>query len=112
MLDEIINYVQSLQQQVEFLSMKLSTVIPDLCFDAGKPLLMNNNLQHAGATAPGLSNPELGSFLTLPISTNASQSLPLDSELHSLYHTGFALIQLIHPNLRDISRPSNEVQEK
>ncbi|XP_062210447.1 transcription factor bHLH137-like isoform X2 [Phragmites australis] len=30
MLDEIINYVQSLQRQVEFLSMKLSTISPDL----------------------------------------------------------------------------------
>uniref|UniRef100_A0A0E0MF51 BHLH domain-containing protein n=1 Tax=Oryza punctata TaxID=4537 RepID=A0A0E0MF51_ORYPU len=33
MLDEIINYVQSLQRQVEFLSMKLSTVNPQLDFD-------------------------------------------------------------------------------
>nr|CAA8287121.1 Unknown [Brassica oleracea]CAA8391718.1 Unknown [Brassica oleracea]CAA8403287.1 Unknown [Brassica oleracea] len=32
MLDEIINYVQSLQQQVEFLSMKLSFVNPELEF--------------------------------------------------------------------------------
>ncbi|KAL5215561.1 hypothetical protein ABZP36_006962 [Zizania latifolia] len=33
MLDEIINYVQSLQRQVEFLSMKLATVNPQLEFD-------------------------------------------------------------------------------
>ncbi|KAK6130755.1 hypothetical protein DH2020_035501 [Rehmannia glutinosa] len=33
MLDEIINYVQSLQQQVEFLSMKLATVNPELNVD-------------------------------------------------------------------------------
>ncbi|KAJ8426790.1 hypothetical protein Cgig2_007845 [Carnegiea gigantea] len=33
MLDEIINYVQSLQRQVEFLSMKLATVNPRLDFD-------------------------------------------------------------------------------
>ncbi|CAO2146316.1 unnamed protein product [Urochloa humidicola] len=33
MLDEIINYVQSLQRQVEFLSMKLSTVNPQLQID-------------------------------------------------------------------------------
>ncbi|CAM0905073.1 unnamed protein product [Alopecurus aequalis] len=32
MLDEIINYVQSLQRQVEFLSMKLSTMNPQLDF--------------------------------------------------------------------------------
>ncbi|KAK8448626.1 hypothetical protein SEVIR_7G065725v4 [Setaria viridis] len=34
MLDEIINYVQSLQRQVEFLSMKLSTMNPELDLDA------------------------------------------------------------------------------
>lgn len=33
MLDEIINYVQSLQKQVEFLSMKLATVNPRLDFN-------------------------------------------------------------------------------
>ncbi|CAA7397871.1 unnamed protein product [Spirodela intermedia] len=33
MLDEIINYVQSLQRQVEFLSMKLATVNPHLDFN-------------------------------------------------------------------------------
>ncbi|XP_003581118.1 transcription factor bHLH78 isoform X2 [Brachypodium distachyon] len=33
MLDEIINYVQSLQRQVEFLSMKLSTMNPQLDLD-------------------------------------------------------------------------------
>ncbi|CAM8956118.1 unnamed protein product [Rhodiola kirilowii] len=33
MLDEIINYVRSLQRQVEFLSMKLATVNPPLDFD-------------------------------------------------------------------------------
>uniref|UniRef100_A0A2P2LLQ6 BHLH domain-containing protein n=1 Tax=Rhizophora mucronata TaxID=61149 RepID=A0A2P2LLQ6_RHIMU len=33
MLDEIINYVQSLQRQVEFLSMKLATVNPRLHFN-------------------------------------------------------------------------------
>ncbi|KAJ6839365.1 transcription factor bHLH74-like isoform X3 [Iris pallida] len=33
MLDEIINYVQSLQRQVEFLSMKLATVNPEINLD-------------------------------------------------------------------------------
>ncbi|CAA3003508.1 transcription factor HBI1-like isoform X1 [Olea europaea subsp. europaea] len=33
MLDEIINYVQSLQRQVEFLSMKLAAINPSLAFD-------------------------------------------------------------------------------
>nr|GMD19672.1 transcription factor bHLH49-like isoform X2 [Ipomoea batatas] len=34
MLDEIINYVQSLQRQVEFLSMKLATINPGLDFNS------------------------------------------------------------------------------
>ncbi|XP_010553664.1 PREDICTED: transcription factor bHLH74-like isoform X3 [Tarenaya hassleriana] len=38
MLDEIINYVQSLQQQVEFLSMKLATVNPELNIDIDRIL--------------------------------------------------------------------------
>ncbi|CAA0806895.1 Transcription factor bHLH137 [Striga hermonthica] len=37
MLDEIINYVQSLQNQVEFLSMKLASVNP-MCYDFGMDL--------------------------------------------------------------------------
>ncbi|XP_020868564.1 transcription factor bHLH74 isoform X2 [Arabidopsis lyrata subsp. lyrata] len=38
MLDEIINYIQSLQQQVEFLSMKLATVNPDINIDIDRIL--------------------------------------------------------------------------
>ncbi|CAM8972099.1 unnamed protein product [Rhodiola kirilowii] len=38
MLDEIINYVQSLQQQVEFLSMKLATVNPESNIDIERML--------------------------------------------------------------------------
>ncbi|KAL3654336.1 hypothetical protein CASFOL_004017 [Castilleja foliolosa] len=52
MLDEIINYVQSLQRQVEFLSMKLSTVNPhpDLNIEG---LLAKDILQHrAGMSSP------------------------------------------------------------
>ncbi|GER45520.1 basic helix-loop-helix (bHLH) DNA-bindingsuperfamily protein [Striga asiatica] len=37
MLDEIINYVQSLQNQVEFLSMKLASLNP-MCYDFGMDL--------------------------------------------------------------------------
>ncbi|KAJ0677971.1 putative transcription factor bHLH family [Helianthus annuus] len=33
MLDEIINYVESLQRQVEFLSMKLATISPRMDFN-------------------------------------------------------------------------------
>ncbi|KAJ7950534.1 putative Transcription factor [Quillaja saponaria] len=47
MLDEIINYVQSLQRQVEFLSMKLSSVNTRMDFNAenliSKDMLQSNN---------------------------------------------------------------------
>uniref|UniRef100_A0A0D3E5H6 BHLH domain-containing protein n=1 Tax=Brassica oleracea var. oleracea TaxID=109376 RepID=A0A0D3E5H6_BRAOL len=38
MLDEIINYVQSLQRQVDFLSMKLATINPRMEFNASAAL--------------------------------------------------------------------------
>ncbi|KAM3353617.1 hypothetical protein ACQJBY_024649 [Aegilops geniculata] len=44
MLDEIINYVQSLQRQVEFLSMKLATVNPQLDFNS-LPSLLAKDMQ-------------------------------------------------------------------
>ncbi|KAK1426923.1 hypothetical protein QVD17_15603 [Tagetes erecta] len=43
MLDEIINYVQSLQRQVEFLSMKLATVNPSLDFTTNDLISQHNN---------------------------------------------------------------------
>ncbi|MCD7464727.1 hypothetical protein HAX54_053304 [Datura stramonium] len=42
MLDEIINYVQSLQRQVEFLSMKLASVNPSLDFPLSKDICQPN----------------------------------------------------------------------
>ncbi|XP_077227224.1 uncharacterized protein LOC143860449 isoform X1 [Tasmannia lanceolata] len=48
MLDEIINYIQSLQRQVEFLSMKLSTVNPRLDFNM-ETLLSKDILQSRGS---------------------------------------------------------------
>ncbi|XVF36465.1 hypothetical protein REPUB_Repub19eG0061000 [Reevesia pubescens] len=50
MLDEIINYVQSLQQQVEFLSMKLATVNPELNLDLER-ILSKDILHSRGGSA-------------------------------------------------------------
>ncbi|KAG7586359.1 Myc-type basic helix-loop-helix (bHLH) domain [Arabidopsis thaliana x Arabidopsis arenosa] len=51
MLDEIINYVQSLQRQVEFLSMKLATVNPQMEFNL-EGLLAKDALQlRAGSSS-------------------------------------------------------------
>ncbi|KAL6543735.1 hypothetical protein OROGR_010232 [Orobanche gracilis] len=62
MLDEIINYVQSLQRQVEFLSMKLATVNPRLDFNLLEGFLAKD--------APGVWG---------------------DDELHNVVHNGFNL---------------------
>lgn len=50
MLDEIINYVQSLQKQVEFLSMKLATINPTLDFDIDN-FGANKQMQFPGCTS-------------------------------------------------------------
>ncbi|KAI3465228.1 hypothetical protein Pfo_021891 [Paulownia fortunei] len=57
MLDEIINYVQSLQQQVEFLSMKLATVNPVLNVDMDRILSKDTlHLHGSNATALGIAS--------------------------------------------------------
>lgn len=56
MLDEIINYVQSLQRQVEFLSMKLATVNPRLDFDIDG-LLAKDILQSRAGPSSSLAFP-------------------------------------------------------
>ncbi|XP_042424285.1 transcription factor BEE 2-like [Zingiber officinale] len=61
MLDEIINYVQSLQRQVEFLSMKLAAVHPEMNFDLDQ-ILPKDVLQscYSGSSVvafgPGMSD--------------------------------------------------------
>ncbi|KAL6649536.1 hypothetical protein ACP70R_013760 [Stipagrostis hirtigluma subsp. patula] len=75
MLDEIINYVQSLQRQVEFLSMKLSAISPGLncdvdlqdilcsqdsrlAFPGFSPQMSNVHLNLHRASVQGFSRPE------------------------------------------------------
>ncbi|GAB2293740.1 hypothetical protein Dimus_027954 [Dionaea muscipula] len=57
MLDEIINYVQSLQQQVEFLSMKLATVHPGLNIDIEK--ILSKHAQVLSSPGHGAPIPSL-----------------------------------------------------
>ncbi|CAN1185181.1 Transcription factor bHLH74 [Linum perenne] len=105
MLDEIINYVQSLQQQVEFLSMKLATVNPDVNIDIerilSKDLLHSrgNNSSNLGFN-PLMNAPHFppGAFQQpgIPVIPNINnpQFSPmhqpaLHNELQSLLHMGF-----------------------
>ncbi|KAL8172055.1 hypothetical protein V2J09_023859 [Rumex salicifolius] len=96
MLDEIINYVQSLQQQVEFLSMKLATVNPESSFDINRilpkdiqPLLgFNPGTSSSHPYAPGIhqgaiQNISNGStYLSLPQGT-------WDGDMQGLFNMGF-----------------------
>ncbi|XP_019416627.1 PREDICTED: transcription factor bHLH74-like isoform X2 [Lupinus angustifolius] len=94
MLDEIINYVQSLQQQVEFLSMKLVTVNPELNFDVIERILSKDSHvehnRHIGGYGPtnNCSNP----FPTMLSTSTQILPLPrsvLDQEFHSLYEMSY-----------------------
>ncbi|NP_001168271.1 Transcription factor bHLH78 [Zea mays] len=93
MLDEIINYVQSLQRQVEFLSMKLATVNPQLDFNNLPNLLpkdmhqscgpLQNShfpLETSGAPLPYLNqgNPLIGCGLPNGMDNSQSSMHPLD----------------------------------
>lgn len=99
MLDEIINYVQSLQQQVEFLSMKLATVNPEVNIDIerilSKDLLNSRSTSAAVLGYQGLrpTHPfPMGNLPAIPNMTPAYHSMPQavwDNELHSLLQMGF-----------------------
>ncbi|KAC9754817.1 hypothetical protein E3N88_45292 [Mikania micrantha] len=116
MLDEIINYVQSLQQQVEFLSMKLATVNPELNVDIDR--LMFKDMLHSRAST---SNPAYGFGPTLSqshsyphgslpgIPTSTATMHPMhpqpiwDNDLHNLLQMGFDAnpgINNLGPNAR------------
>lgn len=77
MLDEIINYVQSLQRQVEFLSMKLATVNPRLDFDIERLIAKDMFSARAGPSAG------LGFSPDMPMAYP-----PLHQAPHSMMHPG------------------------
>ncbi|CAA0840722.1 Transcription factor bHLH74 [Striga hermonthica] len=90
MLDEIINYVQSLQQQVEFLSMKLATVNPELNVDIER-VLTKDLLHPQVGLGPGFGSSH--AFTGLHSST-ALPYHPLppnlwNNELQSILQPGF-----------------------
>lgn len=103
MLDEIINYVQSLQQQVEFLSMKLATVNPELNIDIER-ILSKDILQSRGSNpntallgfGPGLNSSHpypQGGLPGIPAATPSFHPMhpqPVwDHELQNLLQMGF-----------------------
>ncbi|XP_027332608.1 transcription factor bHLH74-like isoform X2 [Abrus precatorius] len=100
MLDEIINYVQSLQQQVEFLSMKLATVNPELNFDVERILSKDSRIGHGiGGYGSGISSSHpfpngsfQGTLAGMPSTSTQYPPLPqtvLDHEFQSFFGMGF-----------------------
>ncbi|KAJ8638248.1 hypothetical protein MRB53_012515 [Persea americana] len=86
MLDEIINYVQSLQRQVEFLSMKLATVNPELNFDIER--ILSKDILHSqggGSSIFGFcqgmtaSHPHLNGF--------QQRTMQSDNSIHNIQNS-------------------------
>ncbi|KAG5588655.1 hypothetical protein H5410_049089 [Solanum commersonii] len=92
MLDEIINYVQSLQRQVEFLSMKLATMNPRMDFNM-EALLSKDMFQSRGSLAHNMYQSE-----------TSTQGFPygFQSQPNQNYHKGTEFpfpINSLNPNL-------------
>ncbi|XP_010477873.1 PREDICTED: transcription factor bHLH76-like [Camelina sativa] len=101
MLDEIINYVQSLQCQIEFLSMKLSAVNPVLDFNL-ESLLAKDSLHVPAPTFPqdmsmlypplshlsqkGFMQPNLSSLSTLNGGLKRQDTHGYESDQHNVVH--------------------------
>ncbi|ANM60814.1 cryptochrome-interacting basic-helix-loop-helix 5 [Arabidopsis thaliana] len=101
MLDEIINYVQSLQCQIEFLSMKLSAVNPVLDFNL-ESLLAKDALQSSAPTFPhnmsmlyppvsylsqtGFMQPNISSMSLLSGGLKRQETHGYESDHHNLVH--------------------------
>ncbi|KAG6395243.1 hypothetical protein SASPL_145884 [Salvia splendens] len=110
MLDEIINYVQSLQRQVEFLSMKLTTVNPRMDFNM-EALMSKDMFQSRGSMYPSDGYPfqsPCGNEAPFPPSHGRNQRPQMENfadaasqvssfwedDLHSIVQMGFGQGQM------------------
>ncbi|XP_028761875.1 transcription factor bHLH49 [Neltuma alba] len=96
MLDEIINYVQSLQRQVEFLSMKLATVNSRLDFNLEGLIAKDMLLQRPGPSSALRFSPEMP--LVFP-PLHPSQPGLLQSNLPGIANSSDVLRRTIRPQL-------------
>ncbi|KAJ0265413.1 Transcription factor HBI1 [Hirschfeldia incana] len=87
-LDEIINYVQSLQRQVEFLSMKLAVLNPELEL-AVEDLSVNQAY-----------------FTNVPVVIASNPSVMVDLPFFPLNQQGSLDLSVINPNQTSIDAPS------
>ncbi|XP_075475247.1 uncharacterized protein LOC142505990 [Primulina tabacum] len=105
LLDEIINYVQSLQRQVEFLSMKLAVINPKMDFGVDNlltkemlPVLISDI--HAIAVSPDMVNPAPFQFNSLaqgvPFSRLETGVNPSDDTVERTVNAPVSLLQETH----------------
>ncbi|KAL7110440.1 hypothetical protein ACP275_05G026100 [Erythranthe tilingii] len=100
MLDEIINYVQSLQRQVEFLSMKLATANPCMDFNI-EGLIAKHILQPGTGIPSSIPFPNDMTMLFPPFQptvnvggefrqpSSQAPSTAWEDEFHNVFHNGF-----------------------
>ncbi|XP_045818999.1 transcription factor bHLH49-like isoform X1 [Trifolium pratense] len=100
MLDEIINYVQSLQRQVEFLSMKLATVNPRLDFNI-EGLLAKDILHQRPGPSSALGFPLEMSMNFPPL--HPSQPGMIQSVMANMTNPSDILRRTIHPQLTPLT---------
>ncbi|GMI64369.1 CRY2-interacting bHLH 3 [Hibiscus trionum] len=89
MLDEIINYVQSLQRQVEFLSMKLANVNPRMDINM-EALLSKDMFQSRGSLQHGIYSMD-SSAPAFPFGYQPQQGLPLNNGIPNIMETQFSM---------------------
>ncbi|TKY60545.1 dimerization protein [Spatholobus suberectus] len=107
-LDEIINYVQSLQNQVEFLSMKLASVNPmffDLAMDLDTLLVrpdqkLNNIASQSSlpCVAPCRPNQAIAFADTTTLTTTTTSSFPTANNDYLLDYSSSLFLQGQRPN--------------
>ncbi|XP_062196256.1 transcription factor BHLH089-like [Phragmites australis] len=84
MLDEIINYVQSLQRQVEFLSMKLAAVNPRLGLNIEGLLSKDQLIRFPGASSPAPIGFSFSQEMIPKLQKLSSQSGMLQGGVHGV----------------------------
>lgn len=92
MLDEIINYVQSLQRQVEFLSMKLATVNPRTGFDM--EALLSKDIFQSRGSEPHNMYPSDSTSPSLPFGYLSPQGPSLHSGISNGTEAAFSVHSL------------------
>ncbi|KAI3696189.1 hypothetical protein L1987_79199 [Smallanthus sonchifolius] len=97
MLDEIINYVQSLQRQVEFLSMKLATVNPRMDFNL-EGLLKKDIME--SRFGPSSS---LGADMAMPYTLKQSQMAIMQGGISGVGRSSDAVRRTVNSHLMTTS---------